>query len=281
VKESDKRSNSKKRVNPKNNVKKGAKSNNSKKKKPTTKIVKKEVVKKKNNKPEIKKEKRTVVVEKSIKKENMKSISQKSKDASKEKEVVNNERVKKEELESKQERRATKREDREEKRERRRERRRKRRKIFRIIKLTLFVLNLYLVLNIYAITQLETDVTMESLQADLFSFNIDPMNLTVPDGSHNMIIELENPTWIPIIFPPVGVNVGQGDMKIIDAGVDWFRVKPKAVKDVEIKIEINYDEFLPLLLERTLNGEDIDKRAEIDLFLFNKKIYSFEQNIFG
>ncbi len=170
---------------------------------------------------------------------------------------------------------------RQDKKEIRKERKRKRKKVMRIIRLIIFVFNLYLALNIYGITQLNTDISMEQVQSELIAFEVNPENLTIPDGNKDLTINLGNPTWIPIFFPGIGIKVHQKEMEIINGNLDWFSLKPKSNKNIIVDVWVNYEEFLPLLLEKTLSGEQLDKKAQIDLFLFNKKVYTLEQNIFG
>ncbi len=278
VKEDDK-----KKVSKKNDVKKTIKSTNVKNNKGKNKnvVVKKKVFKKVRIKPKVIEKKKVEIVRKRVKQDikEKKNLNEDENKNRNEDEKIK--KIKREELEAKQKERAEKREDRQERRERKRERRRKRRKFTRIIKLVIFLFNLYFILNIYAITQLNTDVTIESVQEELFNFEIDPANLTFPDSNRDLNINIENPTWIPVLFPSIGIDVRQKDMKIVNARVDWFRVKPKSKKVVNVDVMINYKEFLPLLIKQQLSGEKMDGKAEIDLFLFKKRVYTLEQNLFG
>lgn len=157
-------------------------------------------------------------------------------------------------------------------------------KILRTFSLISFLISLYLGLNIYAITQLELHSDFESVLENLFNFEIDPTNPEKPldlKPEHEIKLKLENTKRIPITIIPISIQINQQDVNIINANSDFFFLGPMKTKNLTIDLYVNYADFVPKLINSQLKNEEIDGMVDIEIFIFNKKVYTLKQNLFG
>ena len=93
----------------------------------------------------------------------------------------------------------------------------------------------YVVLDIWAISQLTPVVSLTSVFASISNFDYD---VSLSKTSLESTIRIENPTFVPIIFGRVSYDANYGNTKVADGKTGFFILGPNSQKDIPADLTI-------------------------------------------
>jgi len=106
-----------------------------------------------------------------------------------------------------------------------------------LIKFLIFIAIVgYIILNFWAIGQLEVVVTPESIWASISNADAD---VGLSQISASSSIRVENPTFVPIIFGRIAYDANYGSSKIAEGKTGFFVIAPNSQKDISVNLKIN------------------------------------------
>lgn len=95
----------------------------------------------------------------------------------------------------------------------------------------------YIVLDVWAISQLTPIISLDSLASSVANFNADVGYTTTTLSS---TVTIENPTFVPVIAGRVIYDGGYGNTKIIDGKTGWIILSPYSSKDLPADVKVSY-----------------------------------------
>ncbi len=95
----------------------------------------------------------------------------------------------------------------------------------------------YILLDIWAVQQLQPALSLDSLLTGVSNFE---GNLGITSASASTTIRIENPTFVPIIAGRVVYDAGYGSTKIADGKTGIVIVGPYSTQDLPANIKISY-----------------------------------------
>lgn len=106
------------------------------------------------------------------------------------------------------------------------------------IKFFIFILILgYIILDLWAISQLTPVISGASILASVSNFNTDT---SLSKSSVSSTIRMENPTFVPILFGRISYDANYGDTKIADGKTGFFIIGSSSQKDIPVDLTINH-----------------------------------------
>lgn len=93
----------------------------------------------------------------------------------------------------------------------------------------------YIVLDIWAISQLTPVVSIGSVFASISNFDV---NVGLTQTSLSSSIRMENPTFVPILFARISYDANYGNTKVADGKTSFFVIGPYSQKDIPVDLTV-------------------------------------------
>ncbi|MBS3092557.1 zinc ribbon domain-containing protein [Candidatus Pacearchaeota archaeon] len=95
----------------------------------------------------------------------------------------------------------------------------------------------YIVLDIWAMTQLQPVINADSILNSVSNFE---GNTGLTSASASTTIRIENPTFVPIIAGKVVYDAGYGTTKVVEGKTGMVIVGPYATQDLPADVKVSY-----------------------------------------
>lgn len=133
--------------------------------------------------------------------------------------------------------------------------------VFFIIILIIFG---YLILDVWAISQLTPVITLGSALTSISNFN---GQIGLSETSASTTIKVENPTFVPILFTRISYDANYGDTKIADGQTSFFTIGANSQQDVPVFLTIYNKEAISSALSGIWNAiTGQTERAYINIY---------------
>lgn len=93
----------------------------------------------------------------------------------------------------------------------------------------------YIILNIWAISQLTPIISLSSIWASISNSNYD---VSLTQTSASSTIRLENPTFVPVLFARIAYDANYGNNKVADGKTGFFIIGPYSQKDIPVDLTV-------------------------------------------
>lgn len=104
-----------------------------------------------------------------------------------------------------------------------------------IIFIILIVVIGYIVLDLWAMSQLTPVISISSIWASISNLDVD---VSLSQTSASSTIRVENPTFVPIIFARISYDANYGNSKVADGKTGFFILGPYSQKDISVDVTI-------------------------------------------
>lgn len=94
----------------------------------------------------------------------------------------------------------------------------------------------YLVLDIWAVSQLTPVLTLNGVVSSISNFQ---GGVSLSQTSVSSTIRVENPTFVPILFGRISYIAGYGDTQIAEGKTGLFVMSPNSQQDIPVDLTIN------------------------------------------
>ncbi len=105
----------------------------------------------------------------------------------------------------------------------------------------LLIIVVYLGLNVWAISKVELDMSLDSIKDAIKDFS---MEVESNKTRMETTVTIRNPTLVPMITTRLDYNVNYGESSIANGGTEgWIFVMPLSEKDVPVYLDVDYEKL--------------------------------------
>lgn len=109
----------------------------------------------------------------------------------------------------------------------------------------------YLILDIWAVSQLTPVISLDSALASISNFN---GQIGLSQTSASTTLRIENPTFVPILFTRITYDANYGDTKIAEGKTGFFAIGANSQQDVPVDLTIYNKEAISSVLNGVWNA---------------------------
>lgn len=106
-----------------------------------------------------------------------------------------------------------------------------------IISIILILLFGYIILDVWAVSQLKPDFSIDSLISGISNFEA---NVGTTSASASTNIQIKNPTFVPVIAGRIVYDAGYGSAKIAEGKTGLVIVGPYSTQDLRADVRVSY-----------------------------------------
>lgn len=99
----------------------------------------------------------------------------------------------------------------------------------------------YVVLDLWAMSQLTPLISISSIWASISNSNVD---VSLSQTYASSTIRVENPTFVPVIFARISYDANYGNSKVADGKTGFFILGPYSQKDIPVDLTIYHFDTL-------------------------------------